>query len=94
MTYQARTAAHKARLSLDPRFAQWLDLLAADDPPPDPQAIRRREERDELQRRACLAGIARAEQGQRVDSAWLDWARAFVAATPALNRPLGNGEPA
>lgn len=88
-----RTTEHKAKLATDPRFATWLNLLAADDPAPDTEAIRRREERDECMRLACIAGIARADQGQRVDSAWLDWARAFVAATPALNRPLGTGEP-
>lgn len=69
----------------------YLQLLAQDDPPPDPAAIRAQEERDELMRRACVSVIARADAGQEVDRAYVQWARDFVATTPALNRPLGAG---
>jgi len=50
-------------------------------------------ERNELQRQACLRGIARANAGQAVDEKWLEWARDFVAMTPKLYGPLGAGEP-
>lgn len=50
-------------------------------------------ERNELQRQACLRGIARAKAGQEVDPKWLEWARDFVAMTPKLQGPLGTGEP-
>lgn len=50
-------------------------------------------ERNELQRQACLRGIARAKAGQAVDERWLEWARDFVAMTPKLEGPMGTGEP-
>lgn len=74
-------------------FADAVAVMAAGDPAPDPAAQRRRAERDELTRRACLAGIARADAGQAVDPEWLKWARAFVASTPPLRGPLGDGAP-
>ncbi|MCL4695482.1 MAG: hypothetical protein KJ023_00245 [Burkholderiaceae bacterium] len=54
----------------------------------------RERERAELRRIASLAVIRRAAWGGRVDAAVLAEARAFVAATPPLGRPLGTGEPA
>lgn len=51
-------------------------------------------ERAELRRIASLSVIRRAERGDEVDAAVLAEARAFVAATPPLGRPLGTGEPA
>ena len=50
-------------------------------------------ERNEMQRQACLRGIARAKAGQEVDPKWLEWARDFVATTPKLYGPRGTGEP-
>ena len=73
-------------------FDAALSLMAEGDPAPDPVAIARREERDELRRIACLSTIARADAGQPVDAVYLADARAFVEATPPLNRPLGTGE--
>lgn len=51
-------------------------------------------ERAELRRIASLSVIRRAERGDEVDAAVLAEARAFVATTPPLGRPLGTGEPA
>ena len=70
----------------------YLHLPAQDDPPIDPAAIARQQERDELRRIACLAAIARAEAGQPVDAVYLASARDFVACTPPLGRALGSGE--
>lgn len=67
--------------------------MADGDPPADPVAIARREERDELRRRACLSTIDMAERGLPVDPVYLADARAFVDATPALQRPLSTGDP-
>lgn len=90
-----RTAAHKAKLAEDPRFAGWLNLLAKDDPQPDPAATARREERDELMRRACLAHLEMADRGlANGDPVHTQWCRDFVASTAPLGRPLGTGEPA
>lgn len=76
-------------------FDDALALLARDDPAPDLEAIRRREERDELMRRACLSAIERAEHADPalLDQQFLSWARDFVATHPPLGRPLGTGEP-
>jgi hypothetical protein len=60
---------------------------------PSAADLRAHEERTELLRRAMLACIARADAGQEVDAGWLTHCRDFVARTPALNRPLGAGEP-
>lgn len=77
-------------------FGEALALLAQDDSPPDLEAIRRREERDELTRRACLSALERAKgvDPALMDQAYLAWARDFVATHPPLGRPLGTGEPA
>lgn len=76
-------------------FDAALDLLARDDPAPDLEAIRRREERDELMRRACLSALERAKHVDQnlLDHAYLAWARDFVETHPPLNRHLGTGEP-
>lgn len=79
----------------DPRFAGWLDLIAQDDPPPDPEAIARRQERTELMRQAQQRIIDLHEQGIRIAHPTdLEGARAFVMANPPLRRPIGTGEPA
>jgi len=78
-------------------FDAALAMMADGDPPPDPAALRRREERDELMRRACLSALRRAENNphpELLDQDYLAWARDFVSAHPPLERPLGAGEPA
>lgn len=91
-----RTAAHKAKLATDPRFAGWVGLMADGDPDPaiGAEVIRRRDEQDELKRAAYQRAIDRHEQGQHVDPEHLAEARAFCAAHPRLRRPLSSGEPA
>lgn len=78
-----------------PAFYAALTLMADADPPADPEAIRRREERDELTRRACLSALERAKHTDPdlLDQAYLAWARDFVASHPPLERPLGTGNP-
>lgn len=93
-TVGEKSRAHAARLAKDKRFAGWLGLMADSDPPPDPAAIARRKERDELTRRACIAHLAMADRGLATgDPKHTQWCRDFVATTPALNRPLSTGEP-
>ena len=77
----------------DAAFDAALALMARDDPAPDPAAIRRREERDELMRIACQSAIDRAKgvDPALLDQAYLAWARDFVATHPPLSRPLGPG---
>ncbi len=50
-------------------------------------------ERNELMRQACERAIKRHEAGEVVDPFHLSWARQIVACIPALNRPIGTGEP-
>lgn len=75
-------------------FERALDLLARDDPPPNPAAIRRQEERTELMRSTKLALIARAAAAAGVPVEDVIGAVEFVLAHPPLQRPLGTGEPA
>lgn len=79
-----------------PAFYAALTLLAQDDPPVDPEAQRRREELDELTRRACLSALERARRStdpDLLDRDYLEWAADFVATHPPLGRPLGTGNP-
>lgn len=91
--FEARTAAHKAKLAADPRFAGWLGLMTQDDPPPDLAAIARQEERTELMRRAKYAFLCWAQDNPAADPFDVQAARDFLAAHPPLARPLGTGEP-
>lgn len=59
----------------------------------DATADRAAAEKRELLRRSALIAIAHADAGRFVDPHHLAWARAFVAANPALQGPLGTGEP-
>lgn len=76
-------------------FDAAMALMTQYDPAPDFAAIRRREERDELMRRACLSALERARgvDPSLLDQVYLAWARDFVATHPQLGRPLGPGEP-
>jgi len=63
------------------------------DNPTYPAVAHAMEERNELMRAACERAIKRHEAGEVVDPFHLSWARQIVACIPALNRPLGTGEP-
>lgn len=94
-SHAERTAAHRAKLATDPRFAGWINLMSDGDPDPaiGLEVLRRREEQDELKRAAYQRAIDRHEQGQHVDPEHLAEARAFCDAHPRLQRALGTGEP-
>lgn len=94
--FEEKTAAHKAKLATDPRFAGWLGLMTQDDPDPaiGQAAQRLADERRELMRRAKYAFLCHAQDNPEADPAEIAEARQFLADHPPLQRPLGTGEPA
>lgn len=95
LAIEEKTAAHKAKLATDPRFAGWLGLMAQDDPPPAiaEAAQRRIAEQLELTRRAKYSFLLWAQDNPEIDPAAIAEARQFLADHPPLQRALGTGEP-
>lgn len=96
LSVDQKTAAHKAKLREDPRFAGWLGLMTQDDPDPaiGAEAQRRADEQLDLTRRAKYSFLLWAKDNPETDPKAIAEARQFLADHPPLQRPLGDGSPA